>query len=131
MKFELVDHSHMMGTSGQGDLHATFAELVAKLGNPNAVLDTDKIDACWVIRFEDGTVATVYNWKDGRNWLGDDGLDVEDITEWSVGGKDWKAVDALQELFGDKAEEGASRYGHLPPAEVAKLNLPRGWRKTN
>lgn len=46
----------------------------------------EKVDAEWNIKFEDGTVATIYNWKNGKNYLGDVGLELMDIRRWHVGG---------------------------------------------
>ena len=60
--------------------------LVSKFGPPISTTDAYKTDAEWDIEFEDGTVATIYNWKDGKNYCGDRGLEVEDIKEWHIGG---------------------------------------------
>ena len=45
----------------------------------------------------DGTIATLYNWKNGKNYNGDDGLELNHIYEWNVGGKSEKAVSKLLE----------------------------------
>ena len=37
-------------------------------------------------------MANIYNWKDGKNYLGPDGLEPENIHEWHVGGHSEKAV---------------------------------------
>jgi hypothetical protein len=73
------------GTHLQGYLKSPYDDLLALFGDPMAG-DGYKVDAEWNVRFEDGTVATIYNYKTGRNYLGTDGLDVEDITDWNVGG---------------------------------------------
>lgn len=74
------------GTCFQGDFVAAYDKIVSKIGPPHAIFDGYKTDAEWCIEFEDGTVATIYNWKDGKNYRGEDGLDVENITEWHIGG---------------------------------------------
>lgn len=57
----------LIGTSRQGYLDAGYAELAGTLGDPLAADDYDgKTDAVWLIEFEDGTVASVYNYKDDR-----------------------------------------------------------------
>jgi hypothetical protein len=73
------------GGSLTGYLDITYADLVAALGEPNAEGDGYKTDAEWAVELSDGTKASIYNYKDGRHYLGDEGLAVEDITEWHVG----------------------------------------------
>lgn len=82
------------GTSLQGYINRSYDELVKAFGLP---LDGDgyKVEAEWNIVFEDGTRATVYNWKNGRSYCGDGGLYPEEITEWHIGGFDKKAVEAV------------------------------------
>jgi len=60
-----------------------------------------KTDAEWALQFHDAdnTVATIYNWKNGTNYLGRDGLDVEDITIWSVGGHSPDALKRVHEVL--------------------------------
>ena len=76
----------LSGTCLMGHLDADYQLLVEKLGEPHYNGDAYKTDAEWDIEFEDGTVATIYNWKDGKNYCGDEGLPIEDISEWHVGG---------------------------------------------
>lgn len=78
------------GTCLQGYVKATYDNLVKAFGKPG-VGDNSKTDAEWIVRFEDGTVVTIYNWKNGKNYCGDHGLDVEDIKDWNVGGHDKRA----------------------------------------
>ncbi len=74
------------GTSLQGYVNTTYANLVACFGEPDKNFDDYKSDANWDITFADGVVATIYNWKDGKNYAGADGLALADIREWHVGG---------------------------------------------
>jgi hypothetical protein len=74
------------GTALVAEITATYSELVLKFGVPIEGGDRYKTDAEWDIEFEDGSVATIYNWKDGENYLGEGGLPVEDIKEWHIGG---------------------------------------------
>lgn len=73
-------------TSLQGYVTTTYADLVGCFGEPTCDGDGYKVDAEWIITFADGVVATIYNYKDGKNYCGEEGLDVEDIREWHVGG---------------------------------------------
>ena len=75
------------GTSLTGYITIDYDTLVEALGPPVADNDGYKVDAEWYIEFEDGTVGTIYNWKNGPNYCGADGTPVEYITEWNVGGK--------------------------------------------
>jgi hypothetical protein len=74
------------GTSLQGYIRTSYADLVGCFGEPTHDGDGYKVDAEWVITFADGVVATIYNWKDGPNYCGEDGTPVEFIREWHVGG---------------------------------------------
>lgn len=90
-----------------GDVETTFQRLVEIFGEPLNDGDGYKTDAEWVIEFEDGKIATIYNYKSGRNYLGDDGQDTKDITDWHIGGKHDDAehhegitvVERIQELI--------------------------------
>ena len=93
-----MDWTAAGGTCLQGYIDANYADLCEKLG-PHSNGDEYKVDAEWVLRFSDGTIATVYNYKDGKNYCGEDGLDVDDITEWHVGGRSQRAVELVQKLL--------------------------------
>lgn len=73
-------------TSLQGHITCDYEVLCAMFGEPMNG-DGRKTDAEWHILFpEPGIVATIYNWKNGRNYLGPDGLDAKDIKNWNIGG---------------------------------------------
>ena len=82
-------------TNLQGNVGATYHELVEIFGEPTRYEPDEyenKIDALWAIKFEDGTVATIYNYKNGLNYLGAVGKRVSEISMWNVGGLDERAV---------------------------------------
>lgn len=81
-----VGEASIGGTCLQGYINTDYATLRACFGPTTDQHDDYKSDASWTITFADGVVATVYNWKDGHAYCGYDGLDVEDITEWHIGG---------------------------------------------
>jgi|DEB0MinimDraft_6_1074348.scaffolds.fasta_scaffold218852_1 hypothetical protein len=86
------------GTSLQGYITAPYAELVELFGKPHDFFDDFKCDAEWYVEFDDGTVATIYNWKNGSNYLGDDAPPVEAITSWNIGGNTPEAAEKVLEL---------------------------------
>ena len=83
------------GTSLMGRIEADYAELVRAFGEPNSEGDTTKSDAEWAWQFEDGTVATIYNWKNGKNYCGEYGQEVENIKNWNIGGYSKHAVECV------------------------------------
>lgn len=73
------------GSSLVGTVDASYKEICALFGKPMRY-EEGKVDVMWVVVFSDDTVATIYNWKDGKAYLGEKGADVKDITEWCIGG---------------------------------------------
>jgi hypothetical protein len=83
------------GTSLQGYVSATYAELVAKFGEPT-LTNGDKVTAEWVLDFKvvkpgeedwDYVTATIYDWKEYETPMG--------RYRWHIGGKDLDAVEAV------------------------------------
>jgi len=87
------------GTSFHGaTFSATLADLQIILGAPNHTSDHhDKVQNEWELELEDGTIFTVYDWKEYRRYT-----DKETI-EWHIGGRSQKdtfvAQDALVEAL--------------------------------
>jgi len=75
----------------QGEIHLSFQDLVDIFGEPEDVSSTGKSDVEWAIEI-DGVVATIYNWKDGPAYTGDDSIEVERIQDWHIGGHSQSAV---------------------------------------
>jgi hypothetical protein len=96
---EQATNREIGGSHLQGYTISTFQNIVDKLGKPHSNGDAYKVDAEWAFKFEDGTVATLYNWKNGKNYCGANGLNVEDITEWNIGGFSPDAVDKIEEAL--------------------------------
>lgn len=105
------------GTCLQGEIEATYEELTNLFGAPHGG-DGYKVDAEWEIKFDDGLVATVYNWKDGKNYCGEEGTPVEQITDWHVGGDKTAAVQRVQILL-DLHREGKESTRKKDPVEKA------------
>ncbi len=99
MGFKTLEQWPASGTvSLQGYIAAEYDKLVEKLGEPTDG-DGEKVDAEWLIQFDDKTFATIYNYKDGVNYLGTSGLRVSEITDWHIGGSNKTAADRVHELF--------------------------------
>ena len=96
MKITVKSHkewpSFMQRSSLQGYMSVPYSVWVKLFGEPVAKTDGYKTDAEWDVSFydEDGErigFATIYNFKDGKNYRGPDGLNVNQIREWHIGGK--------------------------------------------
>lgn len=94
------------GTHGIGTILAHYDDIVAVYGKPFTRLPENKIDVQWVIETRHG-IATLYNYKDGKAYLGEKGLDIKAITQWHVGGSGHgKAVfEEIQTAINDYAKE--------------------------
>lgn len=99
MKFEMVDGSNANGTCLQGYVDVSYARLVKVFGKPNCKGDEYKTDAEWCVKFEDGTIATIYNYKDGKNYNGPSGTPTKNIRDWHVGGESKRSVELVLELL--------------------------------
>ena len=92
------EFKHSGSSWKQGDLTATYSDIVNVLGEPHQS-DGYKSDAGWDVLCDDGTFATIYNWKNGKNYNGEFGQDVENITEWSIGGTSLDAVSVIYKII--------------------------------
>lgn len=66
------------GTSLQGTVNTSYERLVAKFGKPIQYEEDGKVQVEWNMKFNDGTVATIYDWKEV--------VAPQKVTEWHVGG---------------------------------------------
>jgi len=98
-KIASINEACCAGTCLQGEINADYDKLLLKLGPPCDSFDNYKTDAEWIIEFEDGSVATIYNWKNGRNYLGEYGQLLCDIKEWHIGGKHNEVVAWVDDLI--------------------------------
>lgn len=84
------------GTSFHGTtFRASVADLRKILGVPDSAQNDgrDKCNFDWVGETEDGTVFTVYDWKEYRP------LEEDEEIEWHVGGHSkWDTMKALEEI---------------------------------
>ena len=91
------------GTCLQGYINGSYYELVDAFGPPIGGTDEYKTDAEWLLILNDDVVATIYNYKSGKNYLGANGLNVEDIDRWHIGGKSSEGLLLLDEYFEDNS----------------------------
>lgn len=97
-----VENVHSENSWLQGEINCSYETLVKVFGQPNAENDGYKTDAEWAIKFNDGTYATIYNWKNGHNYCGkNDGYDVEEIINWHIGGQNSDAVSCVKQAIFD------------------------------
>lgn len=89
-----------MGGYLQGEVTTTYKNLVSKLGRQNETTDKYKVDAEWLIMTPVGH-ATIYNYKDGKNYNGREGLAIKDITNWHIGGQNPEVVDYVKRFLLD------------------------------
>lgn len=83
------------GTSLQGYAPFSYDRIVEVFGEPELGVDGDECAFNWSITFEDGTVASIYDYK--ASSLYDDGLPTpqqmkDNFTDWHIGGNGWSAV---------------------------------------
>lgn len=87
MKFTKNANANM--TSLKGEFPITYAELVEIFGVPDHGPNDqgDKVTCKWKLEFEDGTVATIYDWKMYSTPV--------DEYDWHIGGHSEAAVDRV------------------------------------
>lgn len=66
------------GTCLQGTINTSYDRLVELFGEPTQLEADGKVQVEWAMKFTDGTLATIYDWKEEKTAL--------DVTEWHVGG---------------------------------------------
>jgi len=88
MKFE--KNVELDGTSLMGYVTTSYSRLCDVFGDP-CRRNGDKIKVEWSLRFEDGTRASVYDWKEDEIPMGN--------YQWHIGGDRRSAVDRVQECL--------------------------------
>jgi hypothetical protein len=87
------------GTCLQEQVIVSYETLLRLFGEPNALTDDYKTDAEWNLKIDGDRVVTIYNWKNGRNYLGTDGLPVEQIVRWNIGAHDYDSASELKKFI--------------------------------
>lgn len=86
------------GGSLQGDIQTDYQNLCRVFGEPQES-DGYKSDAEWYIKFDSGVEGYIYNWKNGKNYNGPEGLAVEDIYTWNIGGMESGIVRLIKDAL--------------------------------
>lgn len=104
MKFKLTNDSNKVnGSSLKGYVECSYDLLVDVFGESNFGGDEYKVQKEWVIEFKDGTVATIYDYKQGDCYNGEgNGTHYTKVTTWHIGGFSPKAVDYVTDLIDSK-----------------------------
>ena len=86
IQFENVRFTFASGSCLRGYIKTTYDELVNVFGSPTT-LKGDKVNVEWTIKFSDGTVATIYDWKLSAVPMG--------VYDWHIGGFNQRAVELV------------------------------------
>ena len=79
------------GTCYQGCINITYFELVDIFGEADLQGSGDgKVQAEWIIEFENGQVATIYDMREECSY--------ESVTDWHIGGKNFRVVSEIDDI---------------------------------
>lgn len=100
MKFITGTDVDTVGTSLRGHIVARKSDLIDAFGEPtwDEPSGDNKVTVEWAIQFDNGVIATIYDWK--RYELGTPDL-FEEI-EWNIGGNDFDAASLVKEVLNRK-----------------------------
>lgn len=103
---EAVRTNAIYGTSLQGEISTTKAQLIETFGAPNweSTFDPtfhtgEKVTIEWAMVFEDGTLATIYDWKRYEEGT----PDIDEIYSYHIGGMSPLAVERVTEALNKKS----------------------------
>ena len=96
--YEKIVGSHFMGMIGGDENPLTYTRLCELFGTPMSGRD-NKSSCNWVLEFEDGLIATIYDYKSSKNYLGEDGLWVSEMKAWHIGGHDEVVFNRVQKIL--------------------------------
>lgn len=84
-----------VGTSLRGYVKATREQLTETFGDPMIYSLGDKVTMEWIIQFDSGDIATIYDWK--RYELSYPGFG--EVYEWHIGGDSFEVKDLVNEAL--------------------------------
>ena len=100
-KIVSVNKESFKGGCLLGHLTSTSDNLISILGEP-LKSEMYKSDWSWIIQFDNGDQLEIYDWKVGKNYCGSRGLNLEDISEWNIGGCNKSLALTLKNLIEGK-----------------------------
>lgn len=77
-------------TGLRGYVKTDYATLVKIFGEPEGPSSDGKVNNYWIIKFSDGIIGTIYDYKENLKNKGE--------TEWHIGGTIYEPVDRITEL---------------------------------
>ena len=91
MDFRKAPNETTDGTWLQGHVDVTYSRLIEVFGPPHSAGDGYKTQAEWCLRFDDGTIATVYDYRNR--------LTPERTRNWGIGGFEKRALERVLEVL--------------------------------
>jgi hypothetical protein len=82
------------GTSLQGYVTSTLRDISEVFGEPTFYYPGEKVTVEWGIKFDDGTIATIYDWK-----RYEDAPEADEVLEYHIGGNSSAAVNAVSDAL--------------------------------
>lgn len=93
MKYRVTNSYRDAGmTSLMGYVNTTYARLVEVFGQPISGSGDGKVNSEWIIKFSNGQVATIYDYKES--------VTPTDDYDWHIGGNKKLVVELVAQLVG-------------------------------
>lgn len=105
--FKRILSSQMVGTGLRGYVDTTARQLTEVFGEPKLDATADKTNLEWNIKFDDGTIASIYDWKE------DQVPALDKRMEYHIGGKSEKAVQQIARYLKDAPVTHSGYRGSL------------------
>ena len=91
--FQTGSSVNIVGTSLKGYLVSTREELTKVFGKPVDYAEGDKVTTEWKIKFDNGLVACIYDWKRYENGRPAD----NELYDWHIGGTNYDVVSLIKD----------------------------------
>jgi hypothetical protein len=93
---QYITHNHddlidINGTHLLDTIELPYSKIAERFGAPMTG-DFDKVQAEWIIKFEDGLIGTIYDWKEyGRPYW--------DVDDWHIGGHNQEVAFRIKQIL--------------------------------